>query len=278
MNNRSCRTALLLLTGLALGLSGCAALEELLQKPTVAFQNLDMQDLSFSGATLLFHFAVQNPNPIGFAVSEASYDLKLNQKEFLKGTLDQGLSLPASGSAPLSIPFEIQFFDFFKTVQDFLREDSLKYALSGDLAIGSFRVPYSVAGSFALPKLPSISLKEVKIKSLTLNGASLAVALDVQNKNVHALQIQNVGYEIRLGDVLIADGSTGSLVPVGGGKSTQLTIPLNVNFLELGRSAYQILTKGSADYSISGDIGFDIPQIGVRAFPFSRKGSVSLTR
>ena len=256
----------------------CAALEDLVQKPSVAFSTVDIKEMSFSGATLEFLFKVNNPNPLGFTISKAAYDLRLNQQAFLKGDLEKGISLPASGQAPLAIPFSIDYFEFFKSVQNFLKEDSLDYDLSGNVAVGPFTVPYSVVGKFAVPRLPEISLKDVQVEDLSLSGASLNFALDVKNRNSYAVNIEDIEYNIALGAVSIASGKTEKLNPVSGGEAQRINIPLKVSFVDLGLSVYQMLTGGNTDYELSGNIGFDLNRAGVKQFPFSTRGKVQLKK
>ena len=56
--------------------------------------------------------------------------------------------------------------------------------------------------------------------------------------------------------------------------TSNLKLPVNISFLKLGKSAFNMLGKSSSAYELSGKMKFNIPKIGEKSFPFKKTGEV----
>jgi LEA14-like dessication related protein len=259
-------------------LMGCTMFEQFLQKPSVTCEQMELTDISFDEATLLFHFKIHNPNPFGTSIDYISYQLGLNKKKFINGNLKQGITLAASGAVPIDFPVTIRYFDFFESIQDFIQSDQIQYDLSGSMRIGPFDVPYRTSGNLPVPKLPEISLKQVKIDQISLKGATLLFTLGLKNENMFTIVPQALHYEISLVNISFVRGKTSRVKSIQGDSESVMELPVAVNFLSLGKSAYHLLTGSSSSYQLSGDLQMIVPKIGVKKFPFKKQGDVTLKR
>jgi LEA14-like dessication related protein len=221
---------------------------------------------------------IENPNPLGMAVRRVRYDLKLNEKQFVQGTLDKGITVPASGSAPLEIPVTVAYLDFFESVKAFIQADEVPYELSGSVTILAFDIPYRTTGKIPVPKLPSISLKQVAIERLSLEGASLVFRLGMENRNDFTLAPVGFRYDIALGGVPFVEGRLEHVKTIQGGGVSVLELPLDVRFVDLGRAAYGLVTQSSSAYSLGGEVALEVPGKGRTWFPFQHEGRVSFQR
>ena len=255
--------------------TSCSLLQEVIQKPTVSYDRLELKDLSFTDATCVFHLKLTNPNPIGFSSQRIQYKLDLNQSPFFEGTFDQGITVPAQGAAPLAIPVSINFFDLFKSIQAFKGAQSIPYAFSGTIALGPFDIPFQTSGDIPVPKLPQVSLKGIQIDKLSLLGAAIVFKLNVKNNNEFAVNPKGMNYQIGLNGIDFASGETVMADSLKTGDST-VDIPLELNFLKMGKAAYQILKGGSTEYSLKGDWLWDVPKLGTQKMPFDQTGTVQL--
>jgi len=61
-------------------IAGCSALRDFanIQQPSVDFNRVSIQSISFDGIDLLFDFEVNNPNQVGVDASEYSYEFFIN--------------------------------------------------------------------------------------------------------------------------------------------------------------------------------------------------------
>ncbi|MCF8067544.1 MAG: LEA type 2 family protein [Desulfobacterales bacterium] len=269
---------LFLICLMTLSIGSCASLQQLIQEPVVEFETMSVEDMTLFDGTFLFNFKITNPNPLGISVRRVNYDLKINGKPFIKSILSEGIRLPAGGSGFMELPVSISYMDIFETVSDFINNDTVKYDLACDFTIGSFTIPYQTSGEINVPKLPKVSLKNVDLTSISFSGASMVFALELINKNDFTVLINSLDYNINLAGAEFVNGATKSISPIDSNGKTRLEIPVNISFLELGMSAYNILKDNNTDYELGGDMKFQIPGLGEKSFPFNRSGNVRLNK
>ena len=256
----------------------CATLEQLIQKPTVELVGMSLRDMSLFDGTMVFKFKVTNPNPMGATLSNLSYNLKIDNNEFIKGVQDKGIRLPAGGWEIVELPLTVNYLEFFDSVTEFINNDEIPYDLSGSFGIMGFNIPYHTKGKLSIPKLPKVSLKSVDISGFSFLGASLNFVLELDNSNPFAVALNGLDYGIKLGGTEFVNGEAKTITNIAqNGKST-IKIPLNVNFLKLGQSAYNLLTGDSSEYELTGNMKFNVPKIGEKSFPFSKLGEVPFTK
>jgi LEA14-like dessication related protein len=237
-----------------------------------------MENLSFTEGTFVFQFQITNPNPVGFSVSRVNYDLELNGRSFIKGDLPKGIQLPSRGSASFEVPVTLEYFKFFKTLNDFIGLDEIPYELKGSVTAGPFQIPFSKTGHFDRPDLPRISLKSIHVSKLSLAGASMVIKLSLRNANAFPVDFAGLDYDIRLSNVSIAKGSANVLDPIKENGEVELKLPIDVGFLNLGRSAYELLKNSSVNYSVSGHLKSKSKDGKTWSFPIEKSGQVSITR
>ncbi len=256
----------------------CATLQQLIKKPEVTFESMSMRDMSLFEGTMVFHLNVSNPNPIGVHLSSINYNLKINNKDFLNGVLDKGMTLRANGIEPIELPVRVNYLKFFNSVSEFITRDEVSWDLSGSFQVMGFDIPYHANGQLAIPKLPKVSLRRVDVSKISFTGASLVFLLDIENKNSFEIDLKALDYSIKVGNSRFASGKTKKITHIGNNKKSTLNIPVNVSFMELGRSAYNLLKKSSSGYELSGNMTFGVPVMGEKNFPFSKTGKVTLKK
>ncbi len=136
---------------LAFSLQSCATLK--LQSPTVQLVNIDMNSPSLLDATLIFNLLVKNPNSVDVKIDQVDYSVKLNNKQFTSGTLNQAVVLPANSSAKVAVPAPIKFTDLSDSVAGLLQSGSTPYQISGTVKTGLLRIPFNEKGDLKLSDL-----------------------------------------------------------------------------------------------------------------------------
>lgn len=257
-------------------LCGCAALQQLIDRPGLEFEGMSLNSVSLFEATPVFKFKITNPNPMGINVNKIAYNLKINNQKFIKGVSDQQVRVKAAGTGNLDLPITFNYMDVFNNASEYIKSDRVKYNLTGSINIGPFSIPYKDKGEFEIPDLPEIALKNVKISSFSLKGASLVFNLELKNKNRFPIDLNAIDYSIKLDGREFVKGVKPDISPVNKNGKSRIQIPLELSFIELGTSAYKIFKDSSADYLLSGNMKFKLPKIGVRNFPFNKSGKVRL--
>ena len=260
--------------------SACTGVRELvetfLHKPQITLDEVTLENASLLEATMVFHYKITNPNPIGAKLDSITYSLNFNDKEFVKGTLDQGIQIRASGSEIIALPITINYLEMFQSITEFIQAETINYHIFGSAGLGPVNVPYSKTGTLKVPQIPKISMNKVGLSKITLLGASLLISLDISNSNPFTLSLSGLDYRIKLGGTEFAQGTTVKTTSLSENGKTTLEIPLNVSFLRLGQSAHSLLTQGACTYEISGNLKISSPKTGEKAFPFQKSGEVPI--
>ena len=272
------KISLIVLLSIIFFFSGCAELQNILKdaikKPTVSFEKVDFKDVSLFDTTMLFDFKVTNPNPVGIRIKNIAYNLKMYGRDFAQGVLDRGIDMSANSSNIVQLPVKVKYLDLFKTAGDYLKNDRVNYDISGAIGVGAFEIPYQKAGSFIKPRLPDISLKRAKVNKLDLTGAKMLFVMGVKNPNKFPIKIKNLNYGIKLSGVEFTSGRLNRSTNISSGGSSEVRLPVNVQFLQLGQSLMKVLGGSSSNYELNGEMNFDVPGFGVRSFPFKKTGEL----
>lgn len=271
------RIFILVVTGF-LWVAGCQSLEQFFQKPDVAFKSVSLQSMSFYDATAIFSFDVTNPNPVGASLRNLTYDLAIDQKSIARGTAEKGLNIPAGGTGVVELPVSITYADVIDSLAELAGKSDIPYDLSGAFNFMGIAIPYHTAGTLPLPKLPAISLKNVQIEKLSWSGAALEFVLELENYNAFGLDVSGLICDIAMGGKPFVHSQTEKGVSISPNGAATVTIPADINFIWLGKSAYDALSGKSTGYAITGEMLFKGPGAIEKRVPFNKSGNVPLLR
>ena len=121
---------------------------------------------------------------------------------------------------------------------------------------------------------PAVSLQEVKVTGVGLNGGSLDVILNVQNPNDFRLDATRLRYTVLVDSVQLADGVASQHFTVEGKQTTPVHIPINFTYAGIGQAGRQLLNTGSVNYTVRGDVTVGTP-VGNFTIPYSQTGRYS---
>ena len=140
-------------------LSGCATLtRQLIEKPTVTFDHLTVQDVTLTGQTLVFCFKVQNPNRWALTLENLDYGLQVAGHDLGFGRLSKPLVIAGGGSGMLELTLRLDHLKLLDGALDLFKAGKLDYRLNGNLRMGLVSMPLTKTGQLDMPKLPTIKL------------------------------------------------------------------------------------------------------------------------
>ncbi|NPV05946.1 MAG: LEA type 2 family protein [Syntrophaceae bacterium] len=121
---------------------------------------------------------------------------------------------------------------------------------------------------------PVITLKEIHLRQLTLNDASLVFVAEIRNPNGYELRLKSLDYTVHLGGREAGSGSLEREVAVPASSSAPVEIPVTARFGSLGGVVKLYVTGRELPYRIEGKA---LVKAGLfdRTFPFSRTGTLS---
>ena len=158
-----------------------------------------------------------------------------------------------------------------------MQTKALDYRISGSAGVGPLRIPYRTSGKLDMPKLPDISVDSIKVNSLSFTGASLKLSLGMKNTNAFAMKMDGLEYVAQLGNMELAKGVARHVTPLKANDRSLMDIDVNLNFLELGRTAQTLLSGSSTPCRLTGNMLVNT-QAGWQKIPFQFDGKVPLIK
>ncbi len=106
------------------------------------------------------------------------------------------------------------------------------------------------------------------------NGASLDVRLHVDNPNAYRLVVKAFTYNFTVAGTAVGGGRTESDVAIEAKSSSDVDLPVVLDWRELKGRALDFLLSGGVDYSIDGEVTFSTP-VGTFERPYGHSGRIS---
>lgn len=258
--------------------AGCKSMEHIFQKPTVSFERMSITGMSLFDADLLFTFTVNNPNPIGGTIRKGQYRLSVGDNLVAEGVLDKGVSLQARGARSIDLPVHINFMELFRSASALAAKNEVPYTLAGSFDIMGFDIPYENAGRISLPQFPEISLDSVRISRLDLSGAEMAIILSVANPNRFSINLDGLRYSMDMGGMRFVSGEKDDVPEIEPAGKESITIPVGLDFMNMGRAAMNLLSGNTAPFQLSGAMRFRLPGGGTETLEYSSSGETEIRR
>ena len=255
----------LLLLLFTMTLFGCAELAKHAEtiKPTAKLTGTRLANINFEQVDLIFDLAVENKNPITLDLAGLDYDLKIENQSLVSGVTAKGIKLKANSTSPVQLPVTLKFDDLKKQPGELWDKDRLAYDLQTTFnvilpVIGNYAIPVSKQGEFPVPKIPSIKIKDVKIKNLSFTTAELVAQVEVTNPNDFDLGLSNLNYQLKVNQQNWGQGKINQISSIPKKGKGIVEIPVKLNLLSAGKSAYNaLINKTPVEYQLTGNATLD---------------------
>ena len=146
------------------------------------------------------------------------------------------------------------------------------------VALSAVTVAAAAAGCASLARQafqePVVSVRDVRLTGIGLNGGSVDVSLNVYNPNNYRLDATRVTYQLMFDTVTFATGAITERQTVNSRDTLRVTIPVSFTYRGVGEAGRQILGTGSVAYRLLGDVTVGTP-VGPFTVPYSTTGRFS---
>ena len=273
--------ALLIVACLMCGCAILGSLKTVVEKPTVDFQDFKITDIDFTSITTAFNFKITNPNPIGIRVDGFEYQFIIEGNQFLSGNNPNSVGLASRGESIVPIPIALKYTDVYETVTALAKnKGGIPYTISGkfffNTPIGKIPIPFSKSGELPVLKMPKISLENISLQSFSLTKADIVFKLKFDNPNIFAVALNNFSYNLNLNNQQLAEGIT-EHTQISEQSTSTLQIPISLNFLEVGRAVYSMLTQETVNYQLKGSVNLVTPFKKID-LPYEQIGKIALSK
>ena len=246
--------------------AGCAELARHAEtiKPTAKLTDMRLENINFEQADLVFDMAVENQNPIAINLAGLNYDLKIENQSLMSGVAAQGLEIKPASTSAVQLPVTLKFDDLKKLPGELWQQDRFTYQLDTTIVvdlpvIGDYAIPVSRRGELPVPKLPEIRIKGVQLKNLNLMAAELVALVEIVNPNAFGLGLSDFNYQLNVNQQSWGQGSISKSTNVPEKGKATLEIPVKLNMVSMGQTAYQMLSnnKQPLEYQLQGGVILD---------------------
>lgn len=256
------RPAPWLLLSLIVLLSGCALFEQEMERrqPTASVEGTRISALSFDSVDLEVDVRIDNPNPVGVRLAGLDYDLRLDGERALSGESNARSNIPARDSGTVSVPITLGFQELYERVSGLRGRNEVDYEVDLGLnvdvpVLGVQRLSASTSDTLPLPKVPRVSLSDVRVDRLGLTGARMLVDLGVSNPNGFGLDLDALRYSFTVEGQDWVSGMVEESTRLDSNETSTLTVPVELDFASLGSGLYRMLTENRAlDYQLQGSM------------------------
>lgn len=273
--------------GLAAWLAGPAArparARSAKKELAVDYQEKRIQDLSGSGLTVNFVFKVTNSASSPWYLTGYDYRVVVESSEYF--TVRQELSPPiviaASDSTFVALPVKVTNANLFQAVPSARGKDRLSCYLIGGLTFnedrrpGGDRLAVACSGDFPVFRELQVRVDPLEVKDLTIGGGDMVFKASFGNQNDFPLGIASLAYTLDLGGTRVSEGRLPELKSLGPKSDREISLPLLLDFFELGNALYGELQKNSVACAFSGTAVIETDW-GRFELPFSRTEDIAV--
>ncbi|MBN1272099.1 MAG: LEA type 2 family protein [Candidatus Aminicenantes bacterium] len=274
-----------LLSLLLLFACGCGKTFAVLSEDiSLSLQEKRIQDFSISGLTLVFYIRVENKTSDPYEITRYDYKFFISKKEYIQmeTTPVKPMHVPAHDTSLLAFPLKITYSRLFENFPELKEQDTAYSYLVGGFVVSKDgkekgRIPFSYPGEFPIFKAPEIEFLDLQVKDLTIGGADILFNVRFNNPNAFDLFILRIIYNLKLGGHDLGNGRIKGDKDMKPQEIKEYSLPLLLNFFEVGKKVYGILHQDSFPGRFTGEI-FIKTIWGFITVPFDKSGEVSITR
>jgi len=275
-----------LLALFVLFIASCSALKDLasVQKPKLSVTDAKISDASLTDLELTFDVEVDNPNVVSINLASYNYDFLISDRTFVNGNQSLGTTILSNNKSIVQIPVRFTYEDLFKTFSDIRDKDETNYELKSVIGVdlpvlGFTEIPLEKSGTFPVIKKPSISASRLTVKNISFTNADLELVLNIENPNAFGISLKDTDYSISINGLKSISGKSLNPIVIKEKNSGTITVPVSLNFIQLGRSAYNLITSDQPmEYTLSGstEIESPLPFFKTSSYNFDRSGNVNI--
>jgi len=229
---------------------------------TIALSEKQIQNLSLQGLALVFYVKIANSSSNNYYLSGYDYRFVVNQTGYiqLKTSLGENkIRVDALKDTLIFFPVKITYQHLFQVVNGLEGKEKASCYLTGVMNFSDGKkekgkLPFAFSGEFPLFKTPAIEIVKLQINSLTIGGADLNVDIKLTNNNGFKLLVNRIIYKLQLQAKPIGEGEIKENKNLKNRQSRTFSLPLLLNFFEVGKDVYNILRQNETSCHFQGEM------------------------
>jgi LEA14-like dessication related protein len=257
-------------------LTACASLSlnDVYQQPTFDYQETKITAVLLASLSAQSQVKITNTNPYPLPLSQLSAKLQLEGEDWLDLDNDAISSLPAKGSATVAFNWSLIYDQLLTRMANVYEQGEANFTLLLEPTLevpllGPKSVIWRSEFSVPIPKLPTLSLIDWNVSSVSLTKIELTFNLGIANPNVFAINTQGWQAGFKQNKQSLASVELSDLkLPAEGSSSQEVSVSLSlanvgmsfVSALKNGQWPSQFALDWQGEWS-SPDLAFKLPSL-----------------
>lgn len=258
----------------------CASLARtVFDPPQVGVDRIELQNIDLTGADLIVHVKIHNPNSVGATLSSLEYQVEVDGERLLKGKKADKTLIAGNNTSMIALPVSVSYAGLKSGLAGALSKKNLPFVFTGkvtlDTPVGDLAFDLSEKGDIPIPDRPRFELEKIALGELSVTSTTLMVQIRVSNNHDIELDIEKFRYEFSLQDNLISAAEINVQKSLALDKSMSVTLPITVKLLGLKRSLVDMIRSGQIKYLMKFDLSLKT-RFGPVLIPYERDGLTAL--
>jgi len=215
-------------------------------KPEVKRVQPKIKGIDLDGVSMQFDLDVSNPYPIPLRSDGLSYRLAVSGTELLDSKTTDPINVPAGQTSNVSLPVRVSYGKLWSAVKGLKDASEAPYELgaSADFVVfGRPRsLPFKHRGKLPILRPPTFADPKVSVSKQGLTQMKLAVDANMQNPNAFDLGVEELGYEVKIGEWSLGNIQATTDGKVGAGQTSRVRLSGEVS----GANALRQLLGGKS--------------------------------
>ncbi len=262
------------------GSLNCASLvKTLFNPPQVGIDHVELRNIALTGADLIIHVKINNPNSVGATLNHIAYTLDLDGERLLGGKKEDKTEIKSNDTSLIALPVSVNYSGLRSGISGALAKKSLPYGFRGkvvlDTPVGPMNFDIDEAGEIPVPDRPRFEIEKIALSEFGVTSATLMVHIKVSNNHDFELDVRKFRYEFSLQDNLISAADINVQRSVAQDKSMSIALPVTLKVLGVKRSVVDMIKSGKIKYFMKFDLDIQT-RFGPMTIPYERDGLTSL--
>jgi LEA14-like dessication related protein len=251
---------------------------------TVTLERKEIRDMDSSGLILTFFLEIANSARSTYSLTEYDYRVVVEGTDYfaLKTSLESPIPVEKNAATRISLPVRITYPDLLERVPVVSSLPKAACYVTGLMIFADSRgkqekIPFAFSGDFPIFQDLEVEVKPLAVKTLTIGGTEFTLSFSFRNRNSFELTLKRLAYKFEADGRTLAEGTLPGEKKMESQGEAGFSVPLMLDFFEVGREAFDILNKPSATCILSGTAGVDSVW-GEFRLSFTQKGDVQIVR
>ncbi len=221
---------------------------------TISLSRKEIREMTTQGLNLVFYVYLANASSSPLYLDQYDSRVVIQEKDFfsLRTTLEEPISVPAESSTLVSLPVKLTYSFLFEAAPGIESESRVGCYMTGQMMFSDGKkikekVPFAFAGEFPIFKGLEVELLPLEVRNLSLGGTEFDFVFNWRNLNSFDLALGRIIYELKLGGRAVAEGQLKSGETVEGKGEKKMSLPLVLDFFEIGRELQALLQQPSVE-------------------------------